>query len=175
MDGVHRLSLCPLKSGGTCLYVLVCANDTVSLKPASVGRGAVDVRAQTNSNVRCGVCVCGSVRCKTCKHISQGSSFMSNVARKCYSVLSPNSSMDCATKNVIYLITCKKCGIQYVGETSQKLRSRMNNHRNRLTTLTNLYLYHYFTSDGHSEDDISIMPIEEITTIVIGLVHLHNG
>jgi hypothetical protein len=29
--------------------------------------------------------------------------------------------------------------------------------------LTNLYLYNHFSSDGHSEDDISIMPIEEIT------------
>ena len=72
--------LCPLKSGGTCLCVPVCANDTMSLKPASVGRGTVDVHvyvsAQTNNNATCDVCVCGSVRCKTCKHISQGSSFM---------------------------------------------------------------------------------------------------
>ena len=67
--------LCPLKSGGTCLCVPVCASDTVSLKPTSVGRGTVDVSAQANS-VTCDVCCCGSVRCKTCKHISQGSSFM---------------------------------------------------------------------------------------------------
>ena len=146
--------LCPLKSGGTCLCVLVCAN---ALKSASVGRGA---SAQTNNNATCDVCVCGSVHCKTSKHISQGSSFMSNVTWKCYSVVSPNSSMDCTTKNIIYLITCKKCGIQYVGGTSQRLK----NHRNRLTTFTNLYLYHHFTLDGHSEDDVSIMPIEEITT-----------
>ena len=38
---------------------------------------------------------------------------------------------------VDYLISCKKCGIQYIGETSQKLRNRMNNHRNRL------YLYQH--------------------------------
>ena len=36
--------------------------------------------------------------------------------------------MNCATENVIYLISCKKCGIQYIGETSQKLKNRMNNH-----------------------------------------------
>ena len=62
------------------------------------------------------------------------------------------------------MISCKKCGIQYTGETSQKLRNRINNHRNRLRNLTNLYLYHHFKSDGHSEEDLSIMPIEEITT-----------
>ena len=54
--------------------------------------------------------------------------------------------------------------LRYVGETSQKLRSRFNNHRNRLKKLTNLYLYHHFSSDGHSVDDMSIMPIEELTS-----------
>ena len=34
----------------------------------------------------------------------------------------------------------------------------------RLRNLTNLYLYQHFNSDGHSEGDLSIMPIEEITT-----------
>ena len=38
-----------------------------------------------------------------------------------------------------------------------------HNHRSSLKRLTNLYLYRYFSSDGHTEDDISIMPIEEIT------------
>ena len=64
--------------------------------------------------------------------------------------------MTCATKNVIYLISCKKCGIQYVGETSQALRSRMNNHRQRLNQMCNLFLYQHFYSSGHSEDDIAI-------------------
>ena len=65
-------------------------------------------------------------------------------------------------KIVIYLITCRKCGVQYVGKTNQTLRSRMNNHRNRLQQLANFYLYNHFNSDGHSLDDISIMPIEAV-------------
>ena len=56
-----------------------------------------------------------------------------------------------------------------MGETSQKLRSRLNNHRNRLRMLTNLYLYKHFSSDGHSEDDVLIMPIEELH-LITGLV-----
>ena len=62
----------------------------------------------------------------------------------------------------MYLILCRKCGVQYVGETSQKLRSRFNNHRSRLRSLSNLYLYNHFSSDGHNEDDMCIMPIEKI-------------
>ena len=70
--------------------------------------------------------------------------------------------MDCSSKNVIYLITCRKCGIQYVGKTSQTQRSRMNNYRNRLKQLANIYIYNHFNSDGHYLDDISIMPIEAV-------------
>ena len=50
----------------------------------------------------------------------------------------------------------------YVGKTSQTLRCRLNNHRNRLKQLCDLYLYNYFSSDGHSLADVSIMPIEEV-------------
>ena len=49
-----------------------------------------------------------------------------------------------------------------MGETSQTLRSRFNNHRNRLKQLCGLYLYHHFNSDSHTLEDISIMPIEEV-------------
>ena len=57
--------------------------------------------------------------------------------------------------------TCRKCGIQYVGETGQSLRKRLNNHRNRLKKLSCQYLYQHFNSDGHTEDDINIVPIED--------------
>ena len=63
---------------------------------------------------------------------------------------------------MIYLISCKKCGTQYVGETSQALRSRFNNHRNRLKRLCGLYLYQHFNSDDHALEDITIMTIEEV-------------
>ena len=54
--------------------------------------------------------------------------------------------MTCTTKNVIYLISCNKCGIQYVVETGQALRNRMNNHRQRLKQMCNLFLYQHLMS-----------------------------
>ena len=38
----------------------------------------------------------------------------------------------------------------------------MNNHRNRLKQMCDLYLYNHFNSDGHCIDDMYIMPIEEV-------------
>ena len=54
---------------------------------------------------------------------------------------------------------CKKCGIQYLGETSQAL-SRMNNHKQRLNQM---FLYQHLCSNDHSNNDIVIMPIEEVS------------
>ena len=36
---------------------------------------------------------------------------------------------NCRTQNVVYLISCGKCGKQYVGETKGPLNIRMNGHR----------------------------------------------
>ena len=63
---------------------------------------------------------CGGSRCKTCKHLLVGNSFASNMSGKSY--ISPRGSISCGTKNVIYVISCRKCGVQYVGETSQTLK-----------------------------------------------------
>ena len=113
----------PVKAGQTCLCVPVCVNDASSSKPTSVGRDVVDGHIQTNSvgcvvdcvvdcEVGCVVGVCGSVRCKTCVHMSQG-----NVTQKCYTVINHSGSLTCGTDNLIYLISCKRCRIQYVGVT----------------------------------------------------------
>ena len=98
----------------------------------------------------------------TCMNLVLGSSFSSNLTNKNYIIVSPNDTMNCSSKNIFYLITCRKCGIQYVGKTSRTLRSRMNNHRNRLKQLANFYLYNHLNSDGLSLDDISILPIEAV-------------
>ena len=105
---------------------------------------------------------CGSVRCKT--YFSR-KYFTNNVTKRLYKVLSSSTSMNCVSENIVYLITCKRCGVQYVGETSQKLRNRLKNHRSSLKRLTSLYLYHHFSSDGLTVDNIAIMPIEEITPV----------
>ena len=54
--------------------------------------------------------------------------FTSNLAGKTYYTKSFDP-LDCSTKNVIYDIECTLCGLLYVGETHQALRSRMSQHR----------------------------------------------
>ena len=69
----------------------------------------------------------------------------------------------CKSKNVIYLITCKKCGIQYVGQTTQALHCRLNGHRSAiLGNKKNTYLSNHFRSEGHCIGDLSIQIIDFI-------------
>ena len=141
-----------IKEGSTGGVSMSCRYDAVSSKPI-MGRDRVDVPQSLR------VSKCGSDKCKTCVHMVQGDSFISNTK---YNIVSP-VDMDCGSNNVIYLITCAKCGIQYVGKTSQMLRCRVNNHRNRLKQVCDLYLYNHFNSDGHSIADLQIMPIEGVS------------
>ena len=43
-------------------------------------------------------------------------------------------SFTCKTRNLIYLIQCRKCGLQCVGETANPFHIRMNGHRSDINT-----------------------------------------
>ena len=47
-----------------------------------------------------------------------------------------NSSVDCSTRNVIYLLGCSKCPMQYIGETERMLKDRFREHKGYAITRT---------------------------------------
>ena len=60
-------------------------------------------------------------------------------------------------KALFFLISCKKCGKQYVGSTITSFRYRFNNHKSSLTRfgrgqrgICGEHLYSHFFSKGHS-------------------------
>ena len=70
--------------------------------------------------------------------------------------------MDCNSKNLVYLVTCSKCNRQYCGETSTTLKQRFANHRSSIAHAYDLPLAKHFNQQGHSVDNIKIIPIEKI-------------
>ena len=54
-----------------------------------------------------------------------GDTIVNNVNGRTYYVIGKSSVLDCSSKNVVYLISSNKCGVHYVGKTSQTLRSRL--------------------------------------------------
>jgi len=90
--------------------------------------------------------------------------FSSTLTRKNYSIVNHNPNpLTCSSENIIYLITCSRCSIQYVGETKQKLSKRMNNHRTAIRGRTNTILTEHFREDGGCcISHCIVQPIEKI-------------
>ena len=69
---------------------------------------------------------CGKSRCQVCEHMSEGDKFVCHVTGKEYRI---NSTFDCDSSGVVYLLSCKVCGMQYVGSTFTPFRTRFNDYK----------------------------------------------
>ena len=68
---------------------------------------------------------CRAPRCKTCPVLQAMDEFSSHTTGQVFKV---KFQASCKSPDVIYLITCRRCGLQYVGETGQPLHIQINNH-----------------------------------------------
>ena len=63
--------------------------------------------------------------------------------------------LNCKTKSVVYVLSCKKCGLQYVGQTGNTFNERFRAH---LTDIRQGNAFkpvsRHFTSYNHSTDDV---------------------
>ena len=103
---------------------------------------------------------CGRRRCKCCYEIMTTSSFRSHNTGRRYNI---RSNITCKSRNLVYLISCKRCGLQYVGETENLLHIRMNGHRSDIRTkrLEKPVAAH-FSQPDHSAVDLEVRGIEKI-------------
>ena len=108
---------------------------------------------------------CRSKRCKTCRHISSSEGITSSQSGLDYPVA---TNANCHTSDLVYLIECgnsdcvaKKVPPQYVGETSQKLRERLNGHRSDVRHKEPTPVGKRFNLPHHSFDDVRLTVIEK--------------
>ena len=60
-------------------------------------------------------------------------------------------------------MTCKKCGLQYVGETENTLHATMNGHHSKIRTRkTEKPVAAHFCQPDHTMEDLEVMGIEKI-------------
>ena len=107
---------------------------------------------------------CGASRCRTCPFIDECNVFSSNTTGVKFLPRSNNlGPLDCKSENVVYLIYCKSCNFQYVGETKNRLQKRFSNHRSSIKSGNSCQLVHkHFGEDAHGLDNCKILPIEII-------------
>ena len=77
------------------------------------------------------------------------------------------SNLTCETKNLIYMIQCNRCNVQYIGETKRRLKDRFNEHRRTIDNPNNkskptTAAEHFLSSPNHTANDMLLIPIEKI-------------
>lgn len=68
---------------------------------------------------------CTFRKCKYCPHFDRSLKVTSHSTGRLHSA---KVKVDCKSNNLIYLLTCSKCGIQYVGETKRSFGERCYEH-----------------------------------------------
>ena len=110
---------------------------------------------------------CNRKRCKTCPFITEGTTsytfFSINEQRQIRHYIT------CSSSNLIYMIQCSKCNMQYIGETKRHLGDRFGEHRRatekaiqRLHINQPTAVSDHFSLIGHSINNIELIPQELI-------------
>ena len=114
---------------------------------------------------------CGHSSCKLCNDFSMDHTFTSTVTGRTYHIKS-HENLNCNSQNIIYLVTCNYCKLQYVGETSKSLKTRFNNHRSASKMEnTQKILYQHFKQSPCNESGFKVQILEKLH----GTGHLDNG
>ena len=110
-----------------------------------------------------GGCLKCSSRCDLCKNfLTQVSKLKSFSAGLTYKI---NQNLSRCSKNVVYLASCIKCNLQYVGSTSTAFKVRFRNHKSAmLTNKKTCELAVRFNCIEHDISQISVIVIEKITS-----------
>ena len=104
---------------------------------------------------------CLRPRCTHCCNIVENSIVISSETSNQVSL---RSNTNCCTRNAIYLITCAKCQMQYIGQPQQQTSRRMNSHIHDINNFTDpLFSTHvasHFNLPDHTIKDFLFVPFD---------------
>ena len=121
------------------------------------------LRTVTKTNASKGSFRCGN-DCITCHYITDG---RTNYTFSATGETRPiPDHIDCNSKNLIYMVHCRRCDKQYIGETKRRLKDRFNEHRRPVDRPTPssrpTAVSEHFNADDHSSTDMELIPLELI-------------
>ena len=94
---------------------------------------------------------CKKRRCEVSTNVTETYTFSSTATGETFQI---NHELNCDDKCLIYLLKCKVCNKQYVGETTDAFRLRWNNYKDndrkfqRNESCMQQHLYEHFYSEG---------------------------
>ena len=122
---------------------------------------------------------CKRKNCKFCSKINQGS-IVSSSTQNIHTC--PVLEVTCESHNLVYLLQCNLCGVQYVGQTSKTLAERVGRHFRDIKDSKNTSLAQHvlnnhpeFFNNSNNNDDDDSDGLLDITISVLELVPADLG
>ena len=109
----------------------------------------------------CNISKCNRRTCKLCPMLKTENTVKSTLHRRKHRIY---GQFSCQTKNIVYLLQCKKCGKQYVGQTVLSFSHRVAKHILTINKNGTDKLSLHFNNDGHSVRHLSFQPITKVNT-----------
>ena len=108
-----------------------------------------------------GCFTCNKTRCDLCKNFLVNSqTFSSAQTGKTYFV---RQKLSCNLANVIYLVHCKKCNLQYIGSTTTEFKVTFRNHKSSMkTNKKTCEVASHFNRTPHVLSDFTFQCIDQI-------------
>ena len=99
-------------------------------------------------------------QCGVCSFVYEGKTVQATATNYKMDI---NSTVDCSSKNVIYLLGCNKCPQQCIGETERMLKERFSEHKGYVSTQNiSKATGAHFNLKGHSVSDMRIKVLEKV-------------
>ena len=143
---------------------IVAYRRTSNLREIIVKAKLPTIATPNNTSLPPGSFRCGQ-DCAICPYITNGLThytfFSTGATRQI------RSHITCNTKNLIYMIQCNRCHLQYIGETKRRLKDRFNEHR-RSVDKTNIrskpttVAEHFLSHPNHCHTEMQLIPLELI-------------
>ena len=132
-----------------------------SLKEILAPSKFASATSQNTNSCAAGCFKCDKNRCDLCKnYFIESRVFSSFKTGKSYTI---RSNLTCDSRNVIYLVSCKKCQLQYIGSTTTEFKVRFRNHKSSMVTnKKSCEVAVHFNSTPHSLQDFSFQCIDQI-------------
>jgi hypothetical protein len=108
-----------------------------------------------------GVYRCSTPRCSGCKHIKPSTRFTDRNGNS-YNIMGHHN---CKSSYIIYLLTCNRCGFQYVGQTTNPFKVRISQHIGDIRRKEDTSVATHFNSTLHSERDVTMQVIEHASRV----------
>lgn len=123
------------------------------------GRNLKDILVQSKSSPSqtFGCQPCEKSRCQVCNHMIRTNQIKS---AKSDFVFKINTTLNCDTANVIYVLRCNLCDMDYVGQTGTPFRLRFNNHKSHVNSLPHLPFSKHMNLPDHNFDAITVILLQ---------------